>query len=110
MAKSKRKVVVTTSKESTKPKATTSKIANTSGTRSSTVQKEALLYNWSHYKFMLIGFALILVGMFLMMGGGMPSSDVWDENIIYSFRRTVLAPFVILVGLGIEVYAILKSK
>jgi len=110
MSKSKRKVVVTTKKETNKPKATTSKIAANSGSRSSVVHKEELIYGWSHYKIMLIGFGVILLGMFLMMGGNMPSSDVWDEGIIYSFRRTVLAPFVILVGLGIEVYAILKSK
>ena len=56
-----------------------------------------------------IGFALVLVGMILMSGGQMPSADVWDEDIIYSFRRTVLAPIVILAGLAVEVYAIFKK-
>ena len=44
-----------------------------------------------------------------MVGGAMPSPDVWDENLIYGFRRTVLAPFIILVGFVIEVYAIFKK-
>ncbi|MFK7931942.1 MAG: DUF3098 domain-containing protein [Saprospiraceae bacterium] len=29
--------------------------------------------------------------------------------MIYSFRRTVLAPFVILAGLVVEIYAIFKK-
>jgi len=40
-----------------------------------------------------IGFGIILLGLALMTGGGMPNPEVWDENIIYGFRRTVLAPF-----------------
>ena len=57
---------------------------------------------------MLIGLAVIAVGMVLMSGGAMPSPDVWDESLIYSHRRITLAPIVILIGLGIEVYAIFK--
>ena len=55
------------------------------------------------------GAGLILLGMLLMMGGSMPNPDVWDDSLIYSFRRTVLAPFVILAGLGVEIYAIFKK-
>jgi len=46
--------------------------------------------------------------MVLMMGGGMPTPDMWDDNIIYSHRRITLAPILILIGLGVEVYAIFK--
>lgn len=54
------------------------------------------------------GAGLVILGMILMLGGSMPSPDVWDDSIIYSFRRTVLAPIVILAGLGVEIYAIFK--
>jgi hypothetical protein len=54
------------------------------------------------------GVLLIALGLVLMLGGAMPSPDVWDESIIYSFRRTVLAPIFILAGLGVEIYAIFK--
>ncbi len=57
---------------------------------------------------MLLGVGLIGLGMILMAGGHMPSPDVWDDSIIYSWRRTVLAPFVILAGLVVEIYAIFK--
>jgi hypothetical protein len=68
-----------------------------------------LLFGWSQYKFMLIGVGLIAVGMLLMLGGSMPSPDVWDDSLIYSFRRTTLAPIFIVVGLLVEVYAIFKD-
>lgn len=67
-----------------------------------------MIYQSENFKWMLIGLAVIALGMFLMSGGAMPSPDVWDETLIYSFRRITLAPIVILIGLGIEVYAIFK--
>ena len=99
----KKKVVVTTQK---KAAPTVSRRANTSTT---SVKAEEMIFNKSNYMWMGIGVAFILVGMLLMIGGSMPSPDVWDDNIIYSFRITVLAPIVILAGLGIEIYAIFKD-
>lgn len=55
------------------------------------------------------GFGLMLFGMLLMTGGQMPNPDVWDEDIIYSFRRITLAPIVILAGIGVVIYAIFKK-
>lgn len=55
------------------------------------------------------GFGIMIIGMLLMTGGEMPSNDVWDENIIYSFRRITLAPIVILGGLGVVIYALMKK-
>ncbi len=75
---------------------------------SATVTKE-MSYNRSHIRVVLIGLGLIAIGLFLMSGGHMPSPEVWDESIIYSFRRTVLAPAFIIAGLAVEVYAIFKN-
>jgi hypothetical protein len=71
--------------------------------------KEELIFGKQNYIFMGIGFGLIALGMILMSGGGMPNPDVWDDSIIYSFRRTVLAPFLMIAGLIVEVYAIFKK-
>jgi hypothetical protein len=57
---------------------------------------------------MLIGVVIMAVGFILMSGGSMPSPDVWDESIIYSSTRTIIAPILILAGLVVEVYAIFK--
>ncbi len=77
--------------------------------RTSSLTQEPVIFGKQNYTLMLAGIGLIIIGMFLMMGGHMPSPDVWDESLIYSFRRTVLAPFVILVGLGIQFFAIFKK-
>ena len=68
-----------------------------------------LVFGRATYVWVGIGIALMLLGMALMAGGSMPSADVWDESIIYSFRRITLAPMVILAGLGVVTYAILKK-
>ena len=69
-----------------------------------------LLFGKKNYLFIGIGVALIFIGMGLMSGGHMPSPDVWDESLIYSFRRITLAPIVILTGLAVNVYAIFIKK
>jgi hypothetical protein len=55
------------------------------------------------------GILLVAVGLVLMSGGNMPSPDVWDETIIYSPVRMVIAPIFILAGLIIEVFAIFRK-
>lgn len=67
-----------------------------------------LLFTKENYMYMAIGFGLISLGLLLMLGGSMKDPNVWDESVIYSARRTVLAPIVILAGLGMEIYAIFK--
>ncbi len=69
-----------------------------------------LLFGRENYKYMLIGIGLIALGMILMMGGKMPSPDVWDESIIYSPVRTVISPILILAGLGMQFVAIFSNK
>ncbi|MEL6971126.1 MAG: DUF3098 domain-containing protein [Bacteroidota bacterium] len=100
-----KKKVVVTKKSEGKSKAT----AATAKTRTASTPQRELTFGRDNYLWMGIGFALVLVGLLLMSGGSMPSPDVWEEDIIYSTRRTVIAPFVILAGLGVEVYAIFKK-
>ena len=107
----KRKVVVTTKKNKANSdlKPTASRLANKSNS-GSTTQSSDLIFGVRNFKMMLIGVGLITLGMLLMLGGNMPSPDVWDEDLIYGFRRTVLAPILILAGFIVEVYAILIKK
>ena len=73
-------------------------------------QNDKLVFGRENFKWMLIGIGIMAVGYVLMSGGAMPSPDVWDENIIYSPLRIIVAPFLILLGLGVEVYAIFKKN
>lgn len=61
-----------------------------------------------NYKLLAIGFAVIVIGLMLMVGGGSADDYSFSEGI-YSFRRTSLAPMVILAGFIFEIYAIMKK-
>lgn len=110
MSKPKKKVVVTTTTEdkqkTNKPTPTASRGSRTRQTSSTPVE---LLFKRQNYIWMAVGALLVVIGLVLMSGGHMPSPDVWEPERIYSARRTVLAPIVILAGLIIEIYAIFKK-
>ena len=113
MSKSKKKVVTTAtrskSKTTVKTTPTVSRRKSASSSPARAKSSHPLVFDKTNYMLMLAGIGLIALGLLLMRGGAMPSPDVWDENIIYSTRRTLLAPFVILVGLVVEIYAIFKK-
>ena len=70
-----------------------------------------LLFDAMNYKLMIAGAVLIALGFILMSGGGAELSgeantaETFDTSI-YSFRRIVLAPIVVVIGFVVEVFAI----
>ena len=66
------------------------------------------LFGRKNYIIMLVGIVVILAGFALMAGGGSDDPEVFNEAI-YSFRRIRLAPTLVLLGLAIEVYAIMAN-
>ena len=61
-----------------------------------------------NYKFMLAGIVVIVLGFLLMMGGDSNDPNSFRPEEVYSFRRITLAPIVIVLGLMVEVYAIMR--
>lgn len=70
--------------------------------------KQEFIFQKKNYMFMFIGIAFIALGFILMSGGGSDDPNVFNEEI-FNFRRIRLAPTLVLIGLGIEVYAILLN-
>jgi hypothetical protein len=70
--------------------------------------KQEFIFQKKNYLFMFIGLAFITLGFILMSGGGTDDPNVFNPEI-YNFRRIRLAPTLVLIGLGIEVYAILLN-
>ncbi|MCF8340870.1 MAG: DUF3098 domain-containing protein [Chitinophagaceae bacterium] len=68
------------------------------------------LFSKDNYVWMVIGIAVMLIGFLLMAGGKSQDPTVFDNNQVYSFQRITLAPILILTGLMIEVYAIMKKS
>ena len=66
------------------------------------------IFRKKNYIVMIIGILFIVIGFILMSGGGSDDPNVFNEEI-YNFRRIRLAPTLVLIGFGIQVYAILLS-
>ncbi|WP_316808112.1 DUF3098 domain-containing protein [Pedobacter agri] len=62
--------------------------------------KSELVFTKKNYQLLLISMAIVALGFILMMG---------TEGDIYDFRRTLLAPLVVLFGFAFGIYAILKK-
>lgn len=71
-------------------------------------EQQEFLFGKKNYKFMLIGLAVIALGFILMAGGGSDDPNVFNKEL-YSWRRIRLAPTLVIIGLGIEIYAILAN-
>ena len=61
-----------------------------------------------NYTYLIIGFAIIIFGFILMIGGKADSPDEFNEAI-FSFRRITLAPLIVLGGFIFEIWAIMKK-
>jgi hypothetical protein len=57
---------------------------------------------------MILGLVFIAFGFILMSGGASDDPNIFNPEI-YNFRRIRLAPTLVLIGFGIQVYAILFS-
>ncbi len=69
---------------------------------------QEFIFQKKNYMFMFIGMVCIVLGFILMSGGGSDDPNVFNDDI-FNFRRIRLAPTLVLIGLGIEVYAILLN-
>ena len=67
-----------------------------------------LLFGKKNYVIMLIGLIFIAIGFIFMSGGGSENPAVFNEEI-YNWQRIRLAPTLVIIGLGIEIYAILAN-
>lgn len=70
--------------------------------------KPIFVFGKKNYKFMFIGLACIALGFILMSGGGSDDPNVFNPEI-FSWRRIRLAPTLVLIGFGIQIYAILLN-
>lgn len=68
------------------------------------------LFGKDNLTWMLIGLAVMVLGIVLMSGGKNTDPTVFDETLVYSKIRITVAPILIVTGLLIEVYAIMKKS
>ena len=66
-------------------------------------------FNKKNYKLLILGLFFIFLGYILMIGGGSENPENFSYKI-FDFQRWKLAPVLILIGLVIEIFAIMKKS
>jgi hypothetical protein len=67
------------------------------------------LFDKQNMWLMLLGVGIIAIGMLLMVGGRSKDPNTFNYDEVYSTLRVSVAPVLIIIGLGIEIYAIFKK-
>ena len=69
---------------------------------------EQMTLTIKNYILLIAGLVVIIIGMVLMAGGGSDDPNVFNYDM-FSWRRSTLAPILIVGGFAFEVYALLKK-
>ncbi len=71
----------------------------------------------SNARLLLVGFAIVILGFILMMGGAPESNSVWFPNndpnqipAMFSFRRITLAPIVVIFGFAFNIWVLMREQ
>lgn len=72
-------------------------------------ENKALPFSRMNYILVLVGIAVIALGMILMIGGGSDDPDVFNPKM-FDFQHITLAPILVLLGFVIEIVAIFWKK
>lgn len=70
--------------------------------------QQTFLFGKKNYIIMCVGLLFIALGFIFMVGGGSDNPEVFNEEI-YNWQRIRLAPTLVIIGLAIEIYAILAD-
>lgn len=62
-----------------------------------------------NYRLMVLGLVVIGLGFILMAGGKSEDPNVFNDNVVNGFQRITLAPILVVAGLVIEIFAIMKK-
>jgi hypothetical protein len=68
--------------------------------------KKEFLFSKRNYRLLLLSLVVIALGFIIMSGGGSEDPNIFSPEI-FNFRRTRLAPTIVLMGFGLAIYVIL---
>lgn len=72
-------------------------------------KKSGFALGKENYRLLLIGFAIIILGFILMIGGASDDPNVFVYDEVFAQRRITLAPIIVLAGFIFAVWAIMKK-
>ncbi len=70
-------------------------------------EDKSFVFNRENYILLLVGLVLMAIGFLLLIGGGSKDPEVFSDAL-FDFQRLTLAPILIIAGLVVEFYAIMK--
>lgn len=70
-------------------------------------EEKSFVFNRENYILLLVGLGLMAIGFLLLIGGGSKDPEVFNDAL-FDFQRLTLAPILILAGLVVEFFAIMK--
>tara|TARA_B100001250_G_scaffold252211_1_gene216886 strand:+ start:1451 stop:1684 length:234 start_codon:yes stop_codon:yes gene_type:complete len=74
------------------------------------MSQKKILFGKKNYIILFLSLALIVIGFFLMSGGGSKDPNIFNPEI-FNFRRIKLAPTVVIFGFVLAIFSILvKNK
>lgn len=71
--------------------------------------KSTFVFGKTNYKLLIIGIGLLFLGYLLMIGGAADTPNEFSREI-FSFRRLILAPIIVIAGFVVEIFAIMKKS
>lgn len=80
-------------------------MTSTDSNKNETEQK--FVFNRENYIWLISGLVLMAIGFLLLIGGGSDDPEVFSDAL-FDFQRLTLAPILILAGLVVEIFAIMK--
>lgn len=66
-------------------------------------------FSKQNYTLLFIGLAINILGFILMIGGGSDDHNVFKETELFSTRRTIVSPILVMLGYAVIGYAIMKN-
>lgn len=58
--------------------------------------EKAFVFSKKNYRLLLLGLLFLMIGYFLMSGGAAANIDEFHADEVFSFRRTILAPIIVI--------------
>jgi hypothetical protein len=72
--------------------------------------KDKFVFGAQNYQLIIIGFAVTLIGFFLMIGGGSEDPTQFDGDRLFSKVRITISPILVIGGYGVVLYGIMKKR
>lgn len=72
-------------------------------------EKDQLAFGKQNYQLFAAAFVVVTIGYILMVGGGTDDPTVFNKEELFSTVRITIAPIIVLLGLGLGVFAIMKK-